>query len=120
MPRRSLRAKLLAIAALGAVALFAWLSLPAPQQPLGEQAGHGHGAGSALAEGVVVGIDRAAGMLTISHGALPNLGMPPMTMGFRVDDAALLATLSIGDRIRFHAGALDGVFVATRLERMPQ
>lgn len=120
MLRRGFMMKLVMIAAFGAVAAFAWLSLPPAPRPAGEPAGHGHTAGSASpAEGVVVAVDRRTGRLTINHGPLYSLGMPPMTMGFRIDDPALLATLNVGDKIKFQADARDGAFVATKIERVP-
>src|SRR5688572_4695049 len=116
MLRRSFIGKLIMIAALGVFAAFAWLSLPTPPRPEGEVPGHAHTAGSAsLAEGVVVGVDHAAGTLTISHGPLHSLGMPPMTMGFRAEDPALLGALNVGDKIKFHADARDGALVATKI-----
>jgi Cu(I)/Ag(I) efflux system protein CusF len=119
MPPRNFIGKLLMIAALGIFAAFAWLSLPTPPRPAGEAPGHAHTAGSAsMADGVVVAVDRAASTLTITHGPLESLGMPPMTMGFRVDDPTLLGTLNAGDKIKFHADARDGVFVATKIERV--
>jgi Cu/Ag efflux protein CusF len=114
-------AKLVMIAVLAVFAASAWLSLPVPPRPAGEPSGHAHTAGSAsLAEGVVVAVDRAARTLTISHGPLYSLGMPPMTMGFQVDDPALLGTLNVGDKVKFHADARDDALVATKIERVPQ
>lgn len=109
------------IAAGGVFAAFAWLSLPPPPRPAGEPSGHAHAGDTAfLADGVVVSVDRKAGMVTISHGPLQNLGMPPMTMGFAVADRASLETLVVGAKVKFHADVLDGAFVATRIERVPQ
>jgi Cu/Ag efflux protein CusF len=116
MLRKRSTATVLTIAALGAIGAFAWVSLPAPSR---EQSGHGHAAGAAPAQGIVVAIDRPGRLVTISHGPLYNLGMPAMTMGFRVDDAAVLGTLDVGDRVRFEAGARDGAFIASKLERVP-
>lgn len=113
--------KLVLIAGLGAFAVFAWLSLPPPPRPPGERLGHAHGGDpAALADGVVVSVDRAASAITISHGPLHHLGMPPMTMGFRLDQPALLGMLNVGDKVKFHADIRDGAFVATKIERMPQ
>lgn len=113
--------KLVMIAVGGAFAAFAWLTLPPPPKPAGEPSGHGHaGASPSAAEGIVVAVDRAASTLTISHGPLRNLGMPPMTMGFRVEDPALLGTLNAGDKVRFHANVRNGELVAAGIERVPQ
>lgn len=87
--------------ALGAaLALAAGASLaPAPAHA---QAGAAADA-SAMTSGEVRRIDREAAKLTIRHGEIPHLEMPPMTMVFRVRDAALLEGLKEGDRIRFRA-----------------
>ncbi|MEK6663925.1 MAG: copper-binding protein [Pseudomonadota bacterium] len=69
-----------------------------------------------LSEGEVRKIDKAAGKLTIKHGPLDNLGMPAMTMIFRVKDAATLDKVKPGDRIRFLAEKVEGVITVTKLE----
>lgn len=100
-----------------AVTVFAWFSLPVPPRP---EASGGHASHAvdpaALADGVVLSIDSAEGRVTISHGPLHNLGMPPMTMGFQVADAALLEGLKPGDKVRFHPDAIAGAFTVTRIE----
>ena len=112
---------LIIVAVLALFAAFAWSLLPTP--PLAdtaEQASGGHAAHAgdptALADGVVLSVDRAASIVTISHGPLLNLGMPPMTMGFGVGDPALLGQIKAGDKVRFHAHATGGAFTATSIE----
>jgi Cu(I)/Ag(I) efflux system periplasmic protein CusF len=56
-----------------------------------------------LAEGVVRRVDAAGGRVTIKHGEIVALGMPPMTMVFRAKDPSLLQGLKVGDTIRFKA-----------------
>ncbi len=46
-----------------------------------------------------------------------NLGMPPMTMVFRVDDAAPLGNVKFSDKVRFRAENADNGLVVTRLDR---
>ncbi|MHB1077515.1 copper-binding protein [Thiobacillus sp.] len=70
----------------------------------------------ALAEGLVKKVDKAQGKLTLKHGPLENLGMPGMTMVFRVQDANWLDRVKPGDTIRFLADRVNGVFIVTRLE----
>lgn len=121
MLRKSFTTKLVMIAALGVFAAFAWLSLPAPPRPAGEPSGHAHaGDPRALADGVVLSIDRTASRITISHGPLDNLGMGPMTMGFSIGDPALLDQVSAGDKVRFHADAVGRALTVTRIERAAQ
>jgi len=82
-----------------------------------------HGGGSApaaadarLAEGTVKKIDKAAGKLTIAHGPLESLGMPPMTMAFRAAEPGLLDQVKVGDRIRFAVDKVRGVLTVTAVE----
>ncbi|MBR0568786.1 copper-binding protein [Azoarcus sp. L1K30] len=77
---------------------------------------HAAGAQAMLSEGTVKKVDKAGGKITISHGPLENLGMPPMTMAFRAGDPAMLDKVKPGDRIRFLADRVDGMFVVTRLD----
>lgn len=67
----------------------------------------------ALEDATVKKIDKAGGKVSLAHGALSN-GMPPMTMVYKVKDAALLANLQPGQKVRF-AVAEDGTTVV-RLE----
>jgi Cu(I)/Ag(I) efflux system periplasmic protein CusF len=61
------------------------------------------GNASDIAEGEVRRVDRSGGRVTLRHGEIQSLGMPPMTMVFRVKDPALLDGLKVGDTIRFRA-----------------
>lgn len=73
-------------------------------------------AADAYAEGTVKKVDKAQGKLTISHGPLAKLDMPPMTMVFRAADPAMLDKVKAGDKIRFVADRVGGVFTVTELE----
>ncbi|HUG79854.1 MAG TPA: copper-binding protein [Burkholderiales bacterium] len=103
-----------------AVGAFAWFSLPTPPRPEGEVASGGHashaGDPSALADGVVLAVDKSSNAVTISHGPLQNLGMPPMTMGFQVGDPALLERIEPGDKVRFHVDVIGGAFTVMSIE----
>lgn len=84
---------------------------------------HGSAAGKAamagpLSDGLVKKVDKAQGKLTLRHGPLVNLDMPPMTMVFRVTDPAWLDQLKPGDKIRFRADQVDGVLTVTRLDKV--
>lgn len=48
-------------------------------------------------------VDKEARKVTIKHGAIKNLDMPPMTMVFQVKDPALLDRVKAGDSVRFVA-----------------
>ncbi|MGQ9686357.1 MAG: copper-binding protein [Thiobacillaceae bacterium] len=71
------------------------------------------------AEGEVRRVDLAQGRLTLRHGPIESLGMPPMTMVFRVQDLGLLDGLKPGDRVRFEARRRDGVYTVVWLEKQP-
>jgi Cu(I)/Ag(I) efflux system periplasmic protein CusF len=75
-------------------------------------------ASAALTEGEVRKIDKAAGKITIKHGAMPKFDMPPMTMAYRVKDKAMLDHLKPGDKIKFDADGVGGEFTVLRLEKM--
>jgi len=79
--------------------------------------GMGHAAAASPAEGEVRRVDRAQGRLTLRHGPIESLNMPPMTMVFRVQDPGLLEGLQPGDRVRFEAQRIDGAYTVIRLEK---
>ncbi|ALT75965.1 copper-binding protein [Paucibacter sp. KCTC 42545] len=72
-------------------------------------------ADEALTEGEIRKVDLEQAKLTIKHGEIKNLAMPGMTMVFRVKDAAQLATLKAGDKIRFRAERGNPGYVVTEL-----
>ena len=69
-------------------------------------------------EGEVRKIEKAQGKLTLRHGELKALDMPPMTMVFRVKDAAMLEGLNVGDRVRFDADKVGGAYTVTAIRKM--
>ncbi|RZU03069.1 copper-binding protein [Rivibacter subsaxonicus] len=73
-------------------------------------------AASHLSDGEIRKVDKEALKLTIRHGEIRNLEMPPMTMVFQVRDAALLDGVKAGDKIRFRAEKSAGGFVVTEIE----
>jgi Cu/Ag efflux protein CusF len=66
-------------------------------------------------EGEVRKIDRDAGKITLKHGEIKPLDMPPMTMVFEVRDKALLDGLQPGDRVRFRAVHEGGKYRVTQI-----
>jgi Cu(I)/Ag(I) efflux system periplasmic protein CusF len=74
---------------------------------------------AALSTGEVRQIDKTGGKVTIKHGPIANLDMPPMTMVFRVKDQSMLDKVKSGDRISFAAEKLEGALVVTRIETTP-
>ena len=92
----------------------------------GHDAGHSHhmapaamttnASAARMSEGTVKKVDKAAAKITIAHGPLENLGMPGMTMAFRAADAAMLDKVKTGDKVRFTAERVDGVFSVTQID----
>lgn len=73
-------------------------------------------ADAALTEGEVKKVNKDTGKLTIKHGELKNLGMPAMTMVFRVTDPAMLDQVKAGDKIGFVADKVEGQLTVTQME----
>ena len=71
---------------------------------------------SEMSEGEVRKVDKEAGKLTLRHGEIKNLEMPPMTMVFRAQDPAMLDRVKPGDKVRFTAEQKAGALVITRIE----
>ncbi|WP_280192031.1 copper-binding protein [Delftia sp. PS-11] len=89
-----------------------------------DHAGHGAqepaaapaAAGQDLSEGEVMRWDARTSKVTLRHGELKNLGMPPMTMVFQLRVPSPAPALKPGDKVRFRAEQDSGGFVVTVLE----
>jgi Cu/Ag efflux protein CusF len=68
------------------------------------------------ADGEVRKVDKSAGKVTIRHGEIRNLEMPAMTMVFRVKDPRVLDSLKEGDKVRFTADKVNGIYTVTTVE----
>ncbi|MBA3592220.1 MAG: copper-binding protein [Polaromonas sp.] len=55
-------------------------------------------------------VDKDAGKITLKHGEIKNLDMPPMSMVFQVQDKALLDKVKAGDKISFTADKINGAY----------
>ena len=69
-----------------------------------------------LAEGEVRRVDKAAGKMSLKHGEIKNLDMPPMSMVFQVKDPALLDKVKAGDKVLFTADKIDGNYTVMSIE----
>lgn len=67
-------------------------------------------------EGEVRTIDKSAAKITLKHGPLAKLDMPPMTMVFQVKNKALLDAIKPGDKVRFDAERAGGLYYVTQIE----
>jgi Cu(I)/Ag(I) efflux system periplasmic protein CusF len=103
---------------IGALALGAFLLM----MPVAYATGHSSAATaqqqSALTEGEIRKVDKEAKKLTIRHGPLQNLDMPAMTMVFQVADPSILDRVKPGDKVRFSADKVGGVYTVTGLEQV--
>jgi Cu(I)/Ag(I) efflux system periplasmic protein CusF len=70
-------------------------------------------AGSGAALGEIRKVDKESKKLTIKHGEIKNLDMPPMTMVFQVKEASMLDMVKPGDKIQFRAIKDGGNYVVT-------
>jgi Cu/Ag efflux protein CusF len=73
-------------------------------------------AAQSMTEAEVRKVDKDAGKLTLKHGPIPNLEMPPMTMVFRVKEAGMLDAVKAGDKVSFQAEKIGGQYVVTKIE----
>jgi membrane fusion protein, copper/silver efflux system len=73
---------------------------PSAQEHAGHDMPGGHPVEHAAA-GMVKRVDAAAGKVVIAHDPVAALDWPSMTMGFSVQDEALMKTLKPGQRIEF-------------------
>lgn len=61
-------------------------------------------------------IDKAAGKVSLKHGDIKNLDMPPMSMVFQVKDPSQLDALQVGQQVRFQAVQEKGAYWVVRIE----
>lgn len=110
---------------LSILALMGAVCIPAAAQeqkmPMPAQAGAAAGAptDADFAEAEVRRVDKAGSRITLRHGEIRNLDMPPMTMVFQVGNAALLDRVKVGDRIRFKAVNDAGKYTVTDIRPSP-
>lgn len=85
-------------------------------EKMGEMKMEQPAAGAEMTDGEIRKVDRNSKKITIKHGAIKNLDMPPMTMVFHAKDAAMLEKVQKGDKVKFRA-AMDGsAMVVTEIQ----
>jgi uncharacterized cupredoxin-like copper-binding protein len=72
-----------------------------------------------MAQGEIRKVDMDNKKITIKHGEIKNLDMPPMTMVFVVTDEALLGKVKAGDKVGFTAEKRGSAYVVTGLQPTP-
>lgn len=70
-----------------------------------------------MAEGVVRRIDLENNKITIRHGEIKALDMPPMTMVFVAKQPALLKSLAPGDTVEFEAFEANGQYSVGKIKK---
>lgn len=66
---------------------------------------------------VVENVDAEKGHIMLAHDPVPTLEWPAMTMGFSVEDKAVLKNVEKGQKIAFTFVDKDGRFVVTDIEK---
>ena len=69
-----------------------------------------------MALGEVRKIDKEARKITIKHGEIKELEMPPMTMVFTLKDPGVLENFKVGDKVKFKVVREDGKMLVTELQ----
>ncbi len=99
----------------GAAWALAALGTPVAAQAANLVATAAPAAKAETTEGEVRKVDKDNRKITLRHGAIKNIDMPPMTMAF-VAQSAMLGKVKVGDKVRFTAAMPGGVLTLTSLE----
>ena len=97
------------------IALPLAVSLPAMAQTAAAAAPAAQAMSADMADGEIRKISKELGKVTIKHGAIKNLDMPPMTMVFTAKDPAMLDNIAVGDKVQFTVVDEGGKMVVTAL-----
>lgn len=87
---------------------------------------HNHGskaeassAAADMADGEVRKINKTSGKVTLKHGDIKSIDMPPMTMVFGVADKAMLDGIAEGDKVKFNVKKDGSNYVVTEIKKAP-
>jgi Cu/Ag efflux protein CusF len=88
------------------------------QQKSDDHSSHHPAAASAadMTDAEVRKVDADTSKITLKHGEIKSLEMPPMTMVFNVKDKSLLDKVKAGDKVKFKAVNEGGKFTVTDLQ----
>ena len=92
------------------------LSLPLMAQTTTDQSKPGMTATPGLTDGEIRKIDKENGKITIKHGEIKHMDMPPMSMVFNVKDKAMLDKVQVGQKIQFIVIQDAGKMVVTDIQ----
>ena len=70
---------------------------------------------TSLTDGEVKNVDAQAGQVTLKHGPIENMKMPPMTMAFPVQNPSVLSSLKKGSKVKFALENVNGVPTITSI-----
>lgn len=70
-----------------------------------------------MAQGEVRKVDKPASKVTLKHGPIASVDMPPMTMTFSVTDPKGIDRFAPGDKVRFAAEKRGEEIVVTKIEK---
>ena len=88
----------------GAIVAMGAISAPVAAQATMDRSKMADGGSSGeMSDAQVRKVDKEQGKITLKHGEIKSLDMPPMTMVFAVKDKAMLDTVKAGDKVRFKA-----------------
>ncbi|MDP2017694.1 copper-binding protein [Hydrogenophaga sp.] len=83
-----------------------------------DQGKMGMAAAPGMTDGEVRKIDKENGKITIKHGEIKHMDMPPMSMVFNVKDKAMLDKVQVGEKIQFIVVQDAGKMVVTDIKAM--
>lgn len=75
-------------------------------------------AGVALTDAEIVGVNAAAGMVTLKHGELANVGMAAMTMAYKAKDAAMIRQVHAGEKVRVRVENVGGTLTIVKMVKV--
>ncbi len=82
---------------------------------------HNASAGAAvkaeLADAEVRKVNKATGKITLKHGEIKSIEMPPMTMVFGVADPAMLEGLEVGDKVKIDVKQEGKNYTVTEIKK---
>lgn len=78
----------------------------------------GHALSSGLIDGMVKKLDRKRSKITLKHGEIKQIQMPPMVMNYQVTDVLKLDGIQPGDKVRFSMDKVGEQYVITHIERV--
>ena len=102
------------LAAMSALSSPVWAQNTMDHSKTGEMKMQQEGA-AMMSDAEVRKIDMARGRVTLKHGEIKSLDMPPMTMVFTVKDKAMLEGVKVGDKIKFKAANENGKLTVIEL-----